>query len=56
MRTVYFNLTEKEIKELDKQRFNENEEEDLQNEIWTQQHLIIVESEKLGGETAINIQ
>ena len=56
MRTEFFKLTQQQIAELDKERFNDEAEEELQQQMWQQNHLAIVESQELNGEIAITLQ
>jgi len=54
MKTVFFNLSQDEIEELDQDRFNDDAEEELQQEVWTQKHTTIIKS-KL-GEIIVTLQ
>lgn len=56
MRTRFFKRTEEELLELDKERFDDEAEEKLQQLVWQQDHTEIIESKKLDGEVVINKQ
>ncbi len=56
MRTRFFKLNEEEIQKLDQERFDDQAEEDLQQNMWEQNHVMIIESQELGGEVQLEIQ
>lgn len=56
MRTEFYHLSQEEIKELDKSRFDDEEDDVLQQMLFTQHYIEFVYSKQLDGEIAIIIQ
>ena len=56
MRTEFYNLSLPEIEELDKSRFDDEEDDILQQMLYTQHHVEFVYSKQLGGEIYVTLQ